>query len=116
MTATALRRCRPVFDRPRCLVPACGYADPDGRVARQGRVQLRAALTAEPDPLTEIDARYAAQHVTDRMAALYGLGAVVLGGMTDCTDCGHWVPSLHAADPATRESLDAGCCPYHGGD
>ncbi|PVB44281.1 hypothetical protein DDJ39_15080 [Mycobacteroides abscessus] len=94
-------------------MPGCRYADLDGTTARAGRAQLRAVLTVPPHPLTDIEAGYAVRHVTDRLAALYALGAVVLGGLTDCADCGQWVPSFHATDPATTAVLEAGRCPRH---
>lgn len=113
MTATALRRCRPAFDRPACRVRGCDYADPDGRLARAARAELRAILAAPPQPLTDIEAGYAMRHVTDRLAVLYHHGVVALGGLTDCHECGQWVPSFHATDPAMKAALEGGDCPHH---
>lgn len=61
--------------------------------------------------MTDIEAGYAVRHVTDRLAVLHHHGVVTLGGLTDCEECGQWVPGFHATDPATKAALEGGDCP-----
>lgn len=79
-----------------------------GPLAREGRSRLRADLTAtaepvgcdcgrcNPPPLTDIEARRALRHVSNRDAVAYGQGELSLVSLHGCEDCDGWVPMFTA--------------------
>ena len=130
MTAQVLsfrrsRRCRPPFDRALCSVLGCGFNDPDGSLAREGRTRLHAELVDVPDdpggcdrpgctkcgaqPFTPEEADGVLDHLTDREAVLYALGFLGLDSFGWCDDCDRWLPSLRPK----QDALDLAECPFH---
>lgn len=113
--------------------PRCLYGDSAGNLARGGREELRAFLTAEPEqadseghgcgcrrctgverPLSDADAEAVLAHLSPRVATLYALGKVDFRGCGDCDECGHMSPLFADSAGSQRGALAQRRCPYHG--
>lgn len=115
--------CRQMPEPAVCLVYGCPYGDPV--VTEIAREPLCAALTDEhtaegcrcarcaDDALTADEAASAVTHVTDRLAVLFSMQLVAIGGMVGCEHCGGWVPGFQPSIHAPLDVLEHTACPFH---
>lgn len=115
--------CRPMPERAVCSVPDCTYGDPI--VTEIARQRLHAALTnvhtaegcrcarCADNALTDAEAEVAVAHVPDRLAVLFSMSMLRLGGMIGCEHCGGWLLGFHLTARAPWDALEHTGCPRH---